>query len=297
MITYQFSDQITIDWLVKNMPQFLFPDLSKQQKRIQKKLVGVIAIQHGQPIGLVLASSESTQTIYRIHSFLVHPSYRQQKIGANIIQQLEKNIRQHGGKKIEGIYRSHWQSVPYIKRILEQQKWSKPQAQLIFVKGKGTHALTYFGQSKANINTFSFLPFTHLKKSDQIYVQKKQQLHKQWFDPDLDPFLETSTIHPTCSFFLKKEDEIIGWIVSHQIKPDLNEITALFIDEEHRSYGLAYQMIQIVLQTQVRLGIPNFLVTAKMNGNPIAKLMIRGSKMTDMFCTMGFYSHKFLDER
>ena len=75
MITYQFSDQITIDWLVKNIPQFLFPDLSKQQTRIQKPFIGVLAINNRQPIGLILASSALTQANYRIHSFLVHPSY------------------------------------------------------------------------------------------------------------------------------------------------------------------------------------------------------------------------------
>ena len=126
------------------MPQFLFPDLSKQQTRIQKPFIGVLAIQNKQPIGLVLASAESNQTSYRIHSFLVHPSFRQQKIGSHLVQELTKHIQQRGGKRIEGLFRSHWKSVPFIQRILQQQGWTKPKVQLIFANGKAADALAYF---------------------------------------------------------------------------------------------------------------------------------------------------------
>lgn len=275
------------------MPQFLFPDLSKQQTRIQKPFIGVLAIKNRQPIGLILASSESTQTIYRVHSFLVHPSFRQQRIGRNLVQQLEKNIQQRGAKRIEGMYRSHWQSLPFIQQIIKQQQWTEPKAQLIFANGKVANALAYFGKSGYKSNTFSFLPFTQLEKYDIEYIQKKQT-HNQWFDPNLDPFIAQKTIHPECSFLFKKEGEIIGWIVSHHLQADLNEITAFFIDEKYRSYKLAYQMIQLVLERQLILGIPKFLTTSKMNGNPVAKLIERGGKVTDVFCTMSFYSWKEL---
>jgi len=291
VITYQFSDQITIDWLVKNMPQFLFPDLSKQQTRIQKTFIGVLAINNRQPIGLILASSESTNTIYRIHSFLVHPSFRQQKIGSKLVQALEKHIQQRGGEKIEGIYRSHWQSVPFIQQLIQAQQWTKRRSQLIFANGKVTDALAYFGKSNPLPTTFSFLSFTQLKNSDLEYIQNKQ-IDSQWFDPDLHPLIAQQTIYPDCSFLLKKDKVIIGWIVSHRLKADLNEITAFFIDEKYRSYRLAYRMIQLVLAKQLSLGIPKFLVTSKMNGNPVAKLMERGGKVTDVFCTVGVYVSK-----
>ena len=273
------------------MPQFLFPDLSKQQTRIQKPFIGVLAIQNKQPIGLVLASSESTKTSYRIHSFLVHPSFRQQKIGSHLVQQLTQHIQQRDGKRVEGLFRSHWKSVPFIQRILQQQGWTKPKAQLIFANGKVTDALAYFGKSGELVNTFSFLSFTQLKKSDLEFIQQKQT-STQWFAPELHPLIAESTIHPTCSFLVKKEKEIIGWIVSHRLQADLNEITAFFIDKKYSSYKLAYQMIQLVLTKQLALGIPRFLATSKMDGNPVAKLIARGGKVTDVFCTIGFYSNK-----
>ena len=107
--------------------------------------------------------------------------------------------------------------------------------------------------------------------------------------------MEQSTIHADCSFLLKREKEIIGWIVSHLLRPDLNEITAFFIDEKYRSYKLAYRMISRVLEKQLILGIPKFLATSKMNGNPVAKLMERGGRVTDVFCTVGVYSFKIFE--
>ena len=294
MITYQFSDQITIDWLIQKMPQFLFPDLSKQKSNIQKPFIGILAIKNKQPIGLILASTESSQTVYRIHSFLVHPSFRQQGIGRNLVRHLEKHIAQLGGNKIEGLYQSHWKSEPYIQRLILQEKWSKPKAQLIFVKGQVKNALVYFERFSPSFHTFSFLSFTQLKKSDLEYIQKKQT-GIQWFDPDLHPFIQQTTIDPNCSFLLKKEGEITGWIVSHRLQADLNEITAFFIDEKHPSYKLAYEMIQLVLQQQLKLGIPKFITTSKLDGNPVAKLIQRGSKVTDVFCTTAYYITKELE--
>ncbi len=275
------------------MPKFLFPDLSKQQSRIQKPFMGVLAIKNRQPIGLILASSESTQTIYRIHSFLIHPSFRQQQIGTTLVQELEKNTQQRGGKQIEGIYRSHWKSVPFIQQILKRQEWSEPKAQLIFANGKVADALAYFDKSGELSNTFSFLPFTQLKKSDLEFIQQKQT-NTSWFAPELHPLIEQSTIHTECSFLLKREAEIIGWIVSHRLQADLNEITAFFIDKKYTSYKLAYRMIHAVLTKQLALNIPKFLTTSKMDGNPVAKLIERGGKVTDIFCTVGFYSNKVL---
>ena len=276
------------------MPQFLFPDLSKQQSRIQKAFMGVLAIKDRQPIGLILASSESTQTIYRIHSFLVHPSFRQQQIGITLVQELEKNIQQRGGKKIEGIYRSHWKSVSFIQQIIKRQAWSEPKAQFIFANGKVADALAYFDKSGELSDTFSFLSFTQLKKSDLEFIQQKQT-NTQWFALELHPLIEKSTIHPACSFLLKREKEIIGWIVSHRLQADLNEITAFFIDKKYSSYRLAYRMIHTVLAKQLALGIPKFLATSKMDGNPVAKLIERGGKKTDVFCTVGFYSCRALN--
>ena len=292
-ISYQFSDNMTIDWLVKNMPTFLFPDLSKQQSRIAKLFMGILALKDRQPIGLILASSESSQSIYRIHSFLVHPNFHQQGIGCTMMEKLELIIRKRNGKKIEGIYRNHWQYVPAIQQLLTKRNWTNPQPQLVLANGKVSDALTFFSKSGNLSSTFSFLPFTQLKKSDLDYIHK-QQTNNQWFDPDLSPLIAQSSIHTACSFLVKKEGEIIGWIVSHQLKKDLNEITALFVDEAYRSFKLTHLLIRTVFEKQLSLGIPRFMTTSKVNGNAVAKLMKRAGEQSAIFCTTAFYSSKEL---
>ncbi len=292
--SYQFSDNMTIGWLVKNMPTFLFPDLSKQQARITKPFIGILALKDQQPVGLILASSENTHTIYRIHSFLVHPNFHQQGIGHTLLEKLSKIIQQRGGKKIEATYRNHWQYVPAIQCLLNKQQWTKPKPQLVLANGKVSDALSFFSKFGTPKSTFSFLSFTQLKISDVDYIQKKQA-NTQWFDPDLSPFTAQSSIHPACSFLVKREGEIIGWIVSHQLKKDLNELTALFIDEAYRSFKLTHLLIRTVFEKQLSLGIPRFLTTSKVNGNAVAKLMRRAGEQSDIFCTTAFYTCKALE--
>lgn len=288
-VSYQFSDNMTIGWLVKNMPSFLFPDLSKQQARITKPFMGILALKDQQPVGLILASSENTQTIYRIHSFLVHPNFHKQGIGNTLLEKLTLIVRQRGGQKIEGTFRGHWQYVPAVKQLLTNHQWTKPQPQLVIANGTVRDALTFFSKFGEPKYTFSFLPFTQLKKSDLDYVLKKQTT-TQWFDPDLSPLTAQSSIHPACSFLVKREGEIIGWIVSHQLRKDLNELTALFIDEAFRSFKLTHLLIRTAFEKQLSLGIPRFLTTSKVNGNAVSKLMRRAGEQSDIFCTTVFYS-------
>ncbi len=291
--SYQFSDNMTIDWLVKNMPTFLFPDLSKQQTRITKPFIGILALKGSQPVGLILASAETSQTIYRIHSFLVHPNFHRQGIGHTLLEKLTIIIRQRGGKQVEGIYRNHWQYTPAIQQLLIKQDWSKPQPQLVIANGQVSDALTFFSKFGQPKHTFSFLSFTQLKKSDIDYIQNKQ-INTQWFDPDLSPFTAQSSIHSACSFLVKREGEIIGWIVSHQLRKDLNELTALFIDAQFRSFKLTHLLIRTAFEKQLSLGIPRFLTTSKVNGNAVAKLLKRAGEQSDIFCTTAFYASKEL---
>jgi len=292
-ISYQFSDTITIDWLVQNMPQFLFPDLSKQRVRIEKPFIGVLATCNRKPVGLILATSESTQTIYRIHSFLVHPKFQGKGIGSVLLKKIAKNSQKRGGQRIEGMYRSHWKSVGFIQKMLTRQQWQTPEYQLIIAKGEVMKALEYFSEASQILDNYFIYPFTQIKKSDVEFIQQKQRTN-QWFDATLNPFLEQASIHKPCSFLIKKEEEIIGWIVSHSINKDLNELTALFIDPKYRTFKLTYSLIKHVFQQQNILGIPQFLVTSRLDGNAVGRLLQRAGENYGAFCTTTYYSQKLL---
>ena len=288
---YQFSDTIKIEWLIQNMPQFLFPNLSKQKNRIDKPFLGVLASYNRQPVGLILTTSDKTGKIYRIHSLLVHPQFQHKNIGTSLFQKLEKEIKNRKGELLEIVYREHWKSVEYLKKILKKEKWSIPKSQLLIANGKVDDALMFFSNfGKLNSNYF-LLPFTHLKKSDIENVQQEYN-NSYRIDSDLFPFTEPNTIHKECSFLLKKEGLLVGWIVSHRINESLNEITALYIEEPYRSFKLAHLLIREVFERFLQFGIPKFLVTSKTNGNAVAKLMKRAGETSPIFCTTTFYACK-----
>lgn len=291
--SYQFSDTIPINWLIQNMPQFLFPNLSKQQARIEKPFMGVLAVHNRQPVGLILTTAESTHTIYRIHSFLVQPNFQRQGIGLRLLKTLEKYIRERGGQRVEGSYRNHWKSVAAIKKILKREDWQTPEPQLIIAKGRVAKVLSYFSKTNQVISGLTILPFTQLKKSDIEYIQKKQATNR-WFDPDLFPFMEEQTIHLACSFLVKKEGEIIGWLVAHRINARLNEWTALFIDPRFRTFKLTHALIQHGFEQQKKAGIPKFLVTSRLDGNAVGRLLQRVGEEYGVFCTTTYFSFKRL---
>jgi hypothetical protein len=140
---------------------------------------------------------------------------------------------------------------------------------------------------------FAFIPFSQLTTQEASFIINKQN-QETWFDPDLNPFLQKESIDLNGSFFVKKEKEIIAWIVVHRLKPNLCEISSLFISEENRFYTLAYALIQRALEQQRKVGVLDFIATSKLNGNPIAKMMKRKATKIGLFTTVSLYACKNL---
>lgn len=292
-ISYQTSDRLTIDWLTQNLPRFLFPDLSQQRTFIQKPFLGVLAHEGRKPVGLILATSGRLNTDYRIHSWLVHPDFRRRKIGSQLLLNLEKAIRQKGGQSVDLLFKSHWKSVDYIKTILHKQHWATPELRFYSVRGTVEAALTFFPKKVSLPIGYSLLPFGNLNKSQVVSIERRYG-RTTGFDSVLYPLVNPRTIDQKGSFFLQFQGQIIGWIVAHRVTSILQEITALFLEKNHRKFRLAYYLIQQVLQYQERNNIPKIIFTTPIQDNAIANLINRHKHRTEGVVRELYYVYKSL---
>ncbi|MCB0686633.1 MAG: GNAT family N-acetyltransferase [Saprospiraceae bacterium] len=293
---YQVSNQVTLEWVLKNMPKFLFPDLAKKKDRIQKKMIGVVATHERTPVGLLLATDDNSGKNFRIHSFLVHPKFRNKGIGSAILDHLEQYLFKIRGENVDLYYRQHWPFTPYLKKILERQGWDIPRQDLIIVKGDAINVNKLFMHKQIQLpESYSFTPFLEISKEDQAYILGRKK-RENWYLDYLDPFVQPETICAPASLALRKDGHIIGWVISHLIAPHLNEFTALFIDQQHRPYKQAHILMREAITRQQQAGIRQFLITSKVDNQVMSRFLMRHADETEVFITQSFYTKKSLIE-
>lgn len=291
---YQISEKVALDWVIKNLPQFLFPDLSKKKERIQKPMIGAIATFEKKPVGLILATDDNTGKNYRIHSFLVHPDYRKGGVGSALIKNLESYLVGKNGSKIDLYYRAHWPSGPYLEKLLLRQGWSSPVEDLIIVRGEAEKVNKLFMHDRLELpEQYSIEPLLHISPQDRKYITARKQ-KDDWYLDYLDPFLQPETICGAASLVIRKDGSIVGWVISHLVAPDLNEFTALFIDPENRPYKLAHLLMREAITRQQRAGIKHFLITSKSKNYVMSRFLLRHAEETGVFITRSLHSVKSL---
>lgn len=289
---YQYSDKISLDWVVKTIPQFLFPDISKKKNRINKLFNGVIATEDQMPVGLILATYGKTRDKARIHTFMVHPNRHSDGIGTELMQRLEKALRSEGCKHLEGNFRSHWKAVPFLTQLLTSAGWSEPVEDLIIVKGEAKKVLRLFMHDKIQLpEDFHFVPFTQLSPGQKEAIKKRKK-EENWYSDILDPFTHENTMNPITSMSLVRGDQVVGWVISHQIGPTLNEFTSLFVDESVRSFKMTHLLMRETIMRQDQSGLVDFMITAKADNYAMSRFLIRHAPHTDVFFTKSMYTSK-----
>lgn len=290
-IKYQVSESLSARWLASHLAHLIFPNILKQAQRYNQHFTGIIATLNKVVIGLILTTADVDGKVYRIHSLKVMEQYRGKKIGFTLVRELEKFLQKRSVTRLEGTYRSHWQSVHLIEKILQKLAWQLPTPHLLLLKGSIVKAMNYIPESRAFSNNLSFLSFTQLKKSYINYIKKEIEC-KNWFDRDLSPFLSMQTIDRDSSIMVLEKELPIGWIVTHRIQNHTNEITALFLHPEKRKFSLGYTLIRKCLESCKNNEINNFIVTSKANGNPIVSLLSKHLANTDFQIIIEYYSYK-----
>jgi GNAT superfamily N-acetyltransferase len=292
---FQFSEKVSLGWVIEKMPNYLFPDISKKKDRINKNFLGVIATLDKIPVGLLLASDDHTGKQVRLHSLVVHPGHRNKGVGTTLFSSLETAIRTRGATKMDLYFRSHWKSREFLERILEHAGWSTPLEDLIIVKGLAKKVLKLFMHDRIQLaEPYQFVPFLQLSEADISYI-KKRKAEENWYLDYLDPFVQGSSIFDAGSIALKYDNLVVGWVISHLIAPELNEFTALFVDAKHRPFKQAHLLMREAIVRQDAAGIPNFLITSKTDNFVMSRFLLRHAEETGVFLTKAYHSTKALE--
>ena len=234
-IEYRVSGSVGLAALYGSYSDLLFPPPLSQTngKRINEPLIGVTALFGRQPVGLMLCELGKDRSA-RILCWRVLPEYCNRGIGSSLLGYLEQSALNHGIRTLSLTFRSDWPSRRVVEKTLHKRGWSSPREILRLYKATRSsyHEPAWFSRVKLR-EGYRLFPWRELSSAEREGILERQR-KEAWYPNELTPFQEKASIEWSNSLGLRFHDEVVGWMITHRVAPDVIQYTSLFVSPEHR---------------------------------------------------------------
>ncbi len=271
-LNFQLSTNITFQHILEKIEHLTFPPIRKKIKTIplQEPFTGVWALEGKEITGVVLADNKDND-ISELFSFYVKPEKRNQKIGSQLLALLETSLRNQGVTFVQLRYRSDWNSLPVIEKLLKKNTWEEPILIRIIAEGNIEAYDKVMWPTVKFSSEYSFLPFEQLSDKDKIQLEqltKENQIQKEF-----DPFQHFDKIYQPASILLKRKTHVVGWNIAYRLKEDTIEYNNLYLLDDYRRRGYAIGLLQQSFGEQYKHKIPKVTWIINADNGPVMKIM------------------------
>lgn len=206
------------------------------------KIASLFAFKNDRPIGTLIAAYFPDIRQGLIRHFYVLPEERQQGVGTQLMVKLLEHLKTQKTKYLEINFNAASPTSPDLESILKKSGWRPPK---ILTK-------RYF----FDLHIFNPPWLNHppkLKTDEEIFLLKdrtpeEDQLLRRWDRENplihiLSPFESNYELEPLNSLGLRYKGELIGWIATHRVEPDIIRYSSIYIHSEHRGSGSAIALL------------------------------------------------------
>lgn len=208
-------------------------------------------------VGIAIAVERSHFHSAELLALSVAEPSRNKGIGTRLLTKLQEYIHKKGCVTLSALYPIGQSISPVLEKIFSHLGWSPPKLRKIRL---------HFDQKSfhppwVNIKYplpkgFTIFPWTELKKKEK---ERLWHLMEQGaIDITVSPFKNKGQFEPTNSLGLRKNNEVIGWVITLRPDSDTVEYASVFIFPEYRYTGFsAYLLaasIRLHLESPIQLG-------------------------------------------
>ena len=239
-----------------------FPSIQKRWNIYKQrgKLLGVAAFYEKTMVGLVIGECIANTTKAEIISLFVEPNYRNQGIGSNLIQYLEKGLIKVGYKEVLVNYKASKITATDFEPLLVNCGWKKPQTTMIL--GMGTPEtiiakapwLNHLSKYQLPSDLEIFL-WKDLNPEEREEILKRQN-QQPWYPEILSPFHPDSRLESINSLGLRYRGEVVGWMINHRVAEDTIRYSILFVAKEFQRSGKAMLLLAESIRLQLESSVP-----------------------------------------
>lgn len=229
----------------------LSPLLSSCQRDLKEspsgKLLTLVAEEDHHPVGIIVIFYYPLIHSSHVAHFYVLPEKRGQGIGFSLLKKAQEELKALKIRSIEMRFESADQTTASLLKILKHLEWSSPTTvltryffdPLLFTPDWLTHP----PQLPAGQTLFPW---------GELTTNEREQI-EQWVRTNplieyLSPFEDEALIAKNTSLFLRGNEGVIGWVITHHTTPLTLRYSVYYIHPEHRGSGSAVALLAAAIR-------------------------------------------------
>jgi GNAT superfamily N-acetyltransferase len=223
------------------------------------KVIAIGATSHGLPIGLAVVSLMIHIRLATIYSLYVHPAYRQQKVGTRLLALTQEETKKEGAATICLTYPLNEETSDACEKVLATNGWVHKRPFMIRCLFFRDQFPRHWGKKAPQYppDTIEFF-WRDLTPEDRKKLQVMQA--QKVIPPSVSPFILENLIEPLNSLGLRRNGEIIGWIITHRIHFDTIRYSSFFILRQYRNLGYAIRLLSDAIDLHLQSTVPRGLL-------------------------------------
>ncbi|MCU0440509.1 MAG: GNAT family N-acetyltransferase [Raineya sp.] len=214
-----------------------FPSFRQKSsvRSLQEPFFVVEAKYNDKIVGLAIIELITSEKILKVLSLKVNDEYQRKGIASQILKIAEQIARNNDAVYTNIVFQDNWNSFQAMPKLLEKAGWAKPQQRLTLVRLHYNQVkdLPWF-QIKDYPENFEVSLWKDTTQEERQYIFNKQQ-SENWYPENLSPFQLPHLPTGEFSLVLKYNNQIVGWIITHQSTSKTVQITSFFVDKEYRN--------------------------------------------------------------
>lgn len=233
-----------------------------------------IAARHGDSV-LGFGLARATPAGGEILSLFVQPAWWSRGVGTHLLAMLEEGLGRGWGCAVARVsYTTQGGSVAALERVLGKRGWSAPVA----------HSITWqirpeplAGESWMRATPWppghEIFPWAELRPGERAALEAARGA----IDPTLWPLDDEQLHDPHSSVGLRRDGEVIGWMVTHRIAPQVIRFTALHVREPWASPRVTMRLLTEAIRRKEAHYPPSVigLLTVRMENAAMRRLTAR----------------------
>lgn len=234
-----FTSNLTT--LCQYLDDWTFPKLSQValHQGIKNHLTAFFILQQERVAGVAIVHHPRIDHCQLV-CFRVVPGYRQLGLGALFLAEIVKVCRRANYQQLKVFWRTYWKFSGIWEKMLTKNAWQTLPSKMYYgVIEKPSLQMESQWYHKANqTNTYTF----HKATSTQMAALKSTIQQADWKDfiPEgLNPLQLSDKLDEQASFIAKKGNTLVGWLLTHQLRAKLWQVTTVFILPTERGGGIS----------------------------------------------------------
>jgi GNAT superfamily N-acetyltransferase len=221
----------------------------------------------GQPAGLVIAQVPApTEAVpspeAEILSIFVDPDQRGKGIGTALVACLEGALAARGVRGLMGVYMTGRPSIPALERIFEKRAFAPPERRTVVVRCTPEEVQPCDWYRKARMpDGATVFPWSELTGEERAWLQSSQK-ERNWIHPELEPWRFDKHCHQLSSVGMRKDGEVVGWVINHLIAKDMVRFTVSFMRYDLARRGAIFPLYVESMERMKGKGLTCTFVTA-----------------------------------